>query len=195
MSGTVVQRVVATFGTAANGQLGHGFPLTSQLFPRIVASLAGYAIKQVSCGGAHTAVVTGALALPGQCPLARRTRGRVPPAAAHVGCTPQLAQQAAFRAPCRGRLALHVGPQHHRAARAQPTRQVCSRECASLSARFRAPPSRAPPRPRGQPCTPPTLPRHAHDPHTDLACNRRPWRSHCQTPSRPSRREALTRSR
>lgn len=53
-----LSRVLVTFGTAADGRLGHGFPLVSQLFPRIVASLAGYSIKSVSCGGAHTAVVT-----------------------------------------------------------------------------------------------------------------------------------------
>ncbi|GIL87512.1 hypothetical protein Vretimale_1578 [Volvox reticuliferus] len=56
--GKALQRVLATFGTAADGRLGLGFPLQSQFYPRIVASLAGYAIKQVACGGAHTAVVT-----------------------------------------------------------------------------------------------------------------------------------------
>ncbi|EFJ43556.1 hypothetical protein VOLCADRAFT_119094 [Volvox carteri f. nagariensis] len=53
-----LHRVLATFGTAADGRLGLGFPLKSQFYPRIVASLAGYSIKQVACGGAHTAVVT-----------------------------------------------------------------------------------------------------------------------------------------
>lgn len=55
-----VQKLLATFGNGYLGRLGHGFPTSSELFPRIVASLAGYSIKQVACGGAHTAVVTGA---------------------------------------------------------------------------------------------------------------------------------------
>ncbi|GFR39917.1 hypothetical protein Agub_g424 [Astrephomene gubernaculifera] len=53
-----LHRVLVTFGTAADGRLGLGFPLASQLIPRIVPTLAGYSVKQVSCGGAHTAVVT-----------------------------------------------------------------------------------------------------------------------------------------
>ncbi|GLC39448.1 hypothetical protein PLESTB_001349800 [Pleodorina starrii] len=56
--GKALHRVLATFGTAADGRLGLGFPLESQFYPRIVASLAGYSIKQIACGGAHTAVVT-----------------------------------------------------------------------------------------------------------------------------------------
>lgn len=52
-----VQRLLVTFGTGADGRLGHGFPTISQALPRVVASLAGYPIKQVSCGGAHTAAV------------------------------------------------------------------------------------------------------------------------------------------
>ncbi|KXZ45322.1 hypothetical protein GPECTOR_56g419 [Gonium pectorale] len=53
-----LSRVLVTFGTAADGRLGLGFPLASQLYPRIVSSLSGYSVKQVACGGAHTAVVT-----------------------------------------------------------------------------------------------------------------------------------------
>ncbi|KAG2487574.1 hypothetical protein HYH03_013853 [Edaphochlamys debaryana] len=51
-------RVLATFGTASDGRLGLGFPIARELYPRIVACLAGYSVQQVSCGGAHTAVVT-----------------------------------------------------------------------------------------------------------------------------------------
>ncbi|PNW88356.1 hypothetical protein CHLRE_01g025900v5 [Chlamydomonas reinhardtii] len=58
MSKLPLTRVLAVFGSGTDGRLGLGFPITSQLYPRIVASLAGYSIKQVSCGGAHTAVVT-----------------------------------------------------------------------------------------------------------------------------------------
>lgn len=58
-----LHRVLVTAGTASEGRLGHGFPLVSQKCMRIVASLAGYNAKQVACGGAHTAVLTGQLVL------------------------------------------------------------------------------------------------------------------------------------
>jgi len=54
-----LQRVLATCGNGHLGRLGHGISQESSKFLRIVGSLVGYEIDQVSCGGAHTAVVTG----------------------------------------------------------------------------------------------------------------------------------------
>eukprot|EP00877_Chromochloris_zofingiensis_P002431 jgi/Chrzof1/12189/Cz06g24150.t1 len=54
---TRLRRFLACFGNGQFGRLGHG-PETDQIFPKIVSTLAGSHIKQVSCGGAHTAVVT-----------------------------------------------------------------------------------------------------------------------------------------
>lgn len=51
--------VVAVAGNGAYGRLGLGVECASQAFFRIVGSLVGYNVKQVACGGAHTAVLTG----------------------------------------------------------------------------------------------------------------------------------------
>lgn len=55
-----MKRILATCGNGAFGRLGHGIECRSQTFLRIVGSLVGYNIKSVACGGAHTAVLTGA---------------------------------------------------------------------------------------------------------------------------------------
>lgn len=52
-------RFVACFGNAAFGRLGTGPQLISENFPRVLGSLVGYDMKHVSCGGAHTAVLSG----------------------------------------------------------------------------------------------------------------------------------------
>jgi hypothetical protein len=51
-------RFLATFGNGQHGRLGHGDACVSELFARIVPGV-GRDVKQVACGGAHTAVVTG----------------------------------------------------------------------------------------------------------------------------------------
>lgn len=52
-------RLLATFGNGHLGRLGLGAGGLSEKFPRILGTLVGYSAKQVSCGGAHTTVVTG----------------------------------------------------------------------------------------------------------------------------------------
>lgn len=52
-------RLLVAFGSADAGRLGLGTGLTtSQLFPRVVTSLAKYDLQQAAAGGAHTAVIT-----------------------------------------------------------------------------------------------------------------------------------------
>ena len=99
MSKLPLTRVLAVFGSGTDGRLGLGFPITSQLYPRIVASLAGYSIKQVSCGGAHTAVVTGQLAVRVAGAGFTRTRGGCCVATSHA-CA-QYSRRAAFGLMCR----------------------------------------------------------------------------------------------
>ncbi|KAI8464458.1 MAG: regulator of chromosome condensation 1/beta-lactamase-inhibitor protein II [Monoraphidium minutum] len=50
-------RFVACWGNGQHGRLGHMCGESSELFPRIVAALAGQRAAQVACGGAHTAAV------------------------------------------------------------------------------------------------------------------------------------------
>lgn len=57
------QRFLACFGNGFAGRLGLGPACRSEAFPRLVGSLVGYSLQQVACGGAHTAVASGA-ALP-----------------------------------------------------------------------------------------------------------------------------------
>jgi hypothetical protein len=52
-------RLLAAFGNGAYGRLGLGDSCHSETFPKVLGTLVGYAIKQVSCGGAHTATVAG----------------------------------------------------------------------------------------------------------------------------------------
>ncbi|KIZ00142.1 hypothetical protein MNEG_7825, partial [Monoraphidium neglectum] len=51
-------RFVACWGNGQHGRLGHATRDASEVFPRIVAALAGERVAAVACGGAHTAVVT-----------------------------------------------------------------------------------------------------------------------------------------
>ena len=55
----MLRRLVATWGNADHGRLGHG-ALPSQILPRVVAALGGTDIAAVSAGGAHTAALAGA---------------------------------------------------------------------------------------------------------------------------------------
>ncbi len=52
-------RFLACFGSGHCGRLGTGALLKSENFPLVLGSLVGHVIKQASCGGAHTSVVTG----------------------------------------------------------------------------------------------------------------------------------------
>jgi alpha-tubulin suppressor-like RCC1 family protein len=47
-----------TFGEGKFGRLGHNSE-RNQLTPRLVEALIGKSVKQVACGGFHTACVTG----------------------------------------------------------------------------------------------------------------------------------------
>lgn len=54
-----MHRLLVCFGNAEGGRLGLGRELlTSQLIPKVVASLARYNVHKVACGAEHTAVVT-----------------------------------------------------------------------------------------------------------------------------------------
>ena len=60
---TSLRRVLATAGNPDCGRLGHDFIKGAVEFPLVVKSLLGLQPTQVSAGGAHTAVVTGTLAI------------------------------------------------------------------------------------------------------------------------------------
>lgn len=52
-----LQRLLAVCGSGYQGRLGLGTPSSEGLL-RIVPGLLGHSIQAVSCGGAHTAVLT-----------------------------------------------------------------------------------------------------------------------------------------
>ena len=52
-------RFIACWGNGQHGRLGHMTRDASELFPRLVAALAGQQAARVACGGAHTAAVMG----------------------------------------------------------------------------------------------------------------------------------------
>ena len=56
-----LQRFVACWGNGDFGRLGHGVECLSEEAPRLVSALADMQISHVSAGGAHTAVLAGAL--------------------------------------------------------------------------------------------------------------------------------------
>ncbi|MEW5299230.1 MAG: hypothetical protein WDW36_002265 [Sanguina aurantia] len=53
-----LQRLLAVCGSGYQGRLGLGFPAVSEGLLRVVPGLIGHSVESVSCGGAHTAVLT-----------------------------------------------------------------------------------------------------------------------------------------
>ena len=63
MSRPALQRFAACWGNGDFGRLGHGPNCSPEWVPRVVAALADMNISAVEAGGAHTAVLAGALSL------------------------------------------------------------------------------------------------------------------------------------